>query len=84
MILWEAAWIGLLGNLMGFLAGLILALLLINVINVQSFGWTIQWHMPWNFLAFALGLVFVATLAAGFYPAKIADSLPSMREVTKE
>jgi len=84
MILWEAGWIGLLGNLMGFLAGLVLALLLINVINVQSFGWTIQWHMPWSFLAFALGLVFIATLAAGFYPARVADSLPSMREVTKE
>ncbi len=84
MILWEAGWIGLLGNLMGFLAGLVLALLLINVINVQSFGWTIQWHMPWVFLIFALGLVFVATLAAGFYPARVADSLPAMREVTKE
>jgi putative ABC transport system permease protein len=84
MILWEAGWIGLLGNLMGFLAGLVLALLLINVINVQSFGWTIQWHMPGTFLSFALGLVFVATLAAGYYPARVADSLPSMREVTKE
>ncbi|HTA77679.1 MAG TPA: ABC transporter permease, partial [bacterium] len=84
MILWEAGWIGLLGNLMGFLAGLVLALLLINVINVQSFGWTIQWHMPWSFLIPALALVFVATLVAGFYPARVADSLPSMREVTKE
>jgi putative ABC transport system permease protein len=84
MILWEAAWIGFLGNLMGFLAGLVLALLLINVINVQSFGWTIQWHAPWGFLAWALGLVFAATLAAGFYPARVADSLPSMREVTQE
>jgi putative ABC transport system permease protein len=84
MILWEAGWIGLLGNLMGFLAGVVLALLLINVINVQSFGWTIQWHMPGTFLIFALGLVFAATLAAGFYPARVADNLPSMREVTKE
>jgi putative ABC transport system permease protein len=84
MILWEAGWIGFLGNLMGFLAGLALALLLINVINVQSFGWTIQWYMPWTFLGIALGLVFVATLIAGFYPARLADSLPAMREVTKE
>ncbi len=84
MILWEAGWIGLLGNLMGFAAGLVLALLLINVINVQSFGWTIQWHVPFTFLVFALGLVFAATLAAGFYPARVADNLPAMREVTKE
>jgi putative ABC transport system permease protein len=84
MIIWEAGWIGLLGNLMGFAAGLVLALLLINVINVQSFGWTIQWHIPGTFLIFALGLVFAATLAAGFYPARVADSLPAMREVTKE
>lgn len=84
MILWEAGWIGLLGNLMGLAAGMVLALLLINVINVQSFGWTIQWHAPWGFLAWALGLVFVATLAAGFYPARVADNLPTMREVTQE
>jgi putative ABC transport system permease protein len=84
MILWEAGWIGLLGNFMGLAAGLVLALLLINVINVQSFGWTIQWHIPGTFLIFALGLVFAATLAAGFYPARIADNLPAMREVTKE
>jgi putative ABC transport system permease protein len=84
MIIWEAGWIGLLGNLMGFAAGLVLALLLINVINVQSFGWTIQWHIPGTFLIFALGLVFAATLAAGFYPARVADSLSAMREVTKE
>jgi putative ABC transport system permease protein len=84
MILWEAGWIGLLGNLMGFGGGLVLAMLLIQVINVQSFGWTIQWHMPWDFLSWALGLVFVATLAAGFFPARLAGNLPAMREVTKE
>ena len=84
MILWEAFWIGLLGNLMGLLAGLVLALLLINVINVQSFGWTIQWSAPWGVLAGALGLVFLATLAAGFYPARVADKLPTLREVNQE
>jgi hypothetical protein len=29
-------------------------------------------------------LVFVATLAAGFFPARLAGNLPAMREVTKE
>lgn len=84
MILWEAGWMGLLGNLLGLGVGMALALLLIKVINVQSFGWTIQWSTPWGFLAGSLGLVFLATLTAGIYPAWVAGRLPAMREVTGE
>lgn len=84
MILWEAGWMGLLGNLLGLGVGMALALLLIKVINVQSFGWTIQWSTPWGFLAGSLGLVFLATLMAGIYPAWVAGRLPVLREVTGE
>ncbi len=84
IIFWEAGWIGLLGNLVGLGVGLVLALLLIQVINVQSFGWTIQWNVPWVFLGAALSLVFITTLAAGFYPARIASQLPAMKETASE
>jgi putative ABC transport system permease protein len=83
-LFWEAGWMGLVGNLLGLGVGLLLALLLINVINVQSFGWTIQWRAPWFFLAEALGLVLAATLAAGVYPALLASRLPTMKEVNPE
>ncbi len=52
-----------------------LSLLLIFVINKQSFGWTIRFHWPIAVLLGALSLVYVATVLAGFYPARVATSL---------
>jgi len=51
-----------------------LALLLIFVINRQAFGWLIELHMPWDFLAEAIVLVIVAALLAGIYPAAVAPA----------
>jgi putative ABC transport system permease protein len=72
MILTEAALVGLLGNLTGWLMGLLLSLILIFVINKQSFGWTIQFYYPGKFLAFSGLAIWAVTVAAGLYPARIA------------
>ena len=69
LILVEAGLIGLLANLAGLALGIVLSLLLIFVINKQSFGWTIQFHWPVTVLIGALTLVYMATVLAGFYPA---------------
>ncbi len=83
-ILWEAGWMGILGIALGLGLGFLLALLLIYVINVQSFGWTIQWHVPWGLLARDLSWVAAATLLAGIYPARLALRVRSIREVNPE
>ena len=57
----------------GTRAGHALSLVLIFVINKQSFGWTIQFHWPVAVLLGALTVVYVATLLAGLYPARVAD-----------
>jgi putative ABC transport system permease protein len=69
---YEAAAIGGLGVGLGTLAGGAMSLVLVHVINRQSFGWTIAMHVPWGFLAAALGLVLLATLAAATRPAGLA------------
>ena len=46
LILVEAGLLGLLANLAGLVLGVVLSLLLVFVINKQSFGWTIQFHWP--------------------------------------
>jgi len=69
---YEAAAIGSLGAGLGALAGGAMSLVLVRVINRQSFGWTIAMHVPWSFLAAALGLVLLATLAAASRPAGLA------------
>ena len=46
MIVVEAVLIGGVSQMVGVFIGLMLSLVLIYVINVQSFGWTIQFHFP--------------------------------------
>ena len=69
MIVQQALLIGLVAGLLAIPLGLLLAKLLIQVINVRSFGWSID--MQWSFLplaqAVALGLV--AALLASIWPA---------------
>jgi putative ABC transport system permease protein len=84
MILFEAGFLGLLANLAGMILGYLLSLLLIYVIDKQSFGWTIQFHWPVVVLLPALGLVYLATLLAGLYPARIATQLVPIEVIHEE
>jgi len=75
MVLWEAGIIGLLGSILGLLAGLALAAVLSDVINVSFFGWTISWATPWAFLLGLPPTVIAAALLAGYWPARQAARL---------
>ncbi|MBI3894407.1 MAG: FtsX-like permease family protein [Acidobacteria bacterium] len=72
IILTEAALVGLLGNLTGWLMGLLLSLILIFTINKQSFGWTIQFLYPAKFLALSGLAIFLVTIITGLYPSRVA------------
>lgn len=84
LILFEAGLIGLLANLAGLGLGFLLSLVLIFVINKQSFGWTIEFHWPVKLLLGGLTLVFAATVAAGIYPARIAVRLKPIEVIHEE
>ena len=84
LILVEAGLIGILANIAGLVLGVALSLVLIFVINKQSFGWTIQFHWPVAILLGALSLVYVATVLAGLYPARIAQRLNPIEVVHEE
>ncbi len=76
MILWESGMLGLAGTVLGVAAGLALSILLIEVINKQSFGWTIVFYpAPWVWLE-AAALALLTTLLAGYWPARRAARLP--------
>ena len=75
MVIIEAALIGAVSQGIGLAVGLALSLVLIYVINVQSFGWTIQFHMPYAFLIQSSIAVVFATAIAGIYPARRAAQL---------
>jgi putative ABC transport system permease protein len=84
LILVEAGLLGLLANLAGLALGFALSLILIFVINKQSFGWTIRFHWPVEILLGALTVVYGATVLAGLYPAQVAVSLNPLEVVHEE
>ncbi|MDP9339160.1 MAG: ABC transporter permease [Acidobacteriota bacterium] len=75
LILVEAGLLGLLANFAGVVLGYFLSLVLIFVINKQSFGWTIRFHWPVTILLAGLTFVYAATVLSGLYPARIATRL---------
>jgi putative ABC transport system permease protein len=75
MVVIEAALIGAVSQGIGLTVGFALSMILIYVINVQSFGWTIQFHVPIAFLVQASIAVVIATAIAGIYPAHRAARL---------
>lgn len=84
IILFEGALLGALANIAGMTLGFVLSLLLIYVINKQSFGWTIQFHWPVLVLLSALSIVYAATILAALYPARIATRLVPIEVIHEE
>src|ERR1700722_1824934 len=84
VILVEAGLIGILANVLGLVLGYVLSLVLIYVINKQSFGWTIQFHWPVAVILGSLSIVYVATVLAGLFPARLAVRLDPMEVVHEE
>jgi putative ABC transport system permease protein len=78
---------GLMGTTAGILAlpiGIALAIILIYVINVRSFGWTMQLLLTPNELLSAFGVAVLAALLAGVYPARKLTQLVTARALRAE
>ena len=76
MISAEGAAAGALGAAIGLASGAAISLVLIHVVNRQSFHWAMQVHWPWVALA-ALALGIIATCAIG---ARVSASLAVRHE----
>jgi len=78
---------GLMGITAGALAmpiGLALALILLYVINVRSFGWTMQLTLPPEEFALAFAVAVIAALLAGVYPARRLSQLQTAAALRQE
>jgi putative ABC transport system permease protein len=75
---------GVLLSVAGLAAGLVLSValgaLLVFVVNRQSFGWTLQFHVPWLSLSLLSALVLGSGAATSYMVGKWAASLPGDRE----
>jgi putative ABC transport system permease protein len=84
VVVWEAALIGILGTGLGVAVGFGISLVLIKVVNVQSFGWTIlfSWRFPEVLAAAVVALA--AAVAAGWIPARHAANTPYVEALADE
>jgi putative ABC transport system permease protein len=75
----ETALIGLIAGLLSLPLGIIEALVLVYVINLRSFGWTMQFSVEPLYLVQAVILSLSAAILAGIYPsAMIARTSPAL------
>lgn len=72
MTLLEAQLMGMVSFFLGSASGILLSLVLIYVINKQSFGWTIQFFPIPSVFIQSIVLVIAAAFLAGLIPAHIA------------
>ena len=84
MILLEAGFLGVAANALGLALGIVLSLVLIYIINKQSFGWTLQFHPPLALLTGASSVVLAATVLAGIFPARAAARLNPIEVIHEE
>ncbi|MGZ8828911.1 MAG: ABC transporter permease [Thermoanaerobaculia bacterium] len=75
MLMLESSLIGLASTVVGLVMGYVLSFILIYVINKQSFGWTIEFHTPARLIAVSLAVTFLASVLAGFVPARLANRI---------
>ncbi len=80
----EALLSGLIGTLAAVAAGTAFAWLLLEVINPQSFGWTVSLSVPLPTLAGAAALVLTASVLAGLAPGRVAASVDPAAALQEE
>lgn len=69
LLMIEAGMIGTVATVLGVMAGLVLAVVLIQVVNPAFFGWTIALHLPWASLLATPLWIIPAALIAAWHPA---------------
>ena len=75
MLTLESAIVGLASSALGLASGWLLSLILIFVINRQSFGWTIEFAPPFGVVAVSIAITFLATMLAGLAPSGLASRI---------
>lgn len=84
MILTETTLMGFFSFLWGALAGTILSLILIFVINKQSFGWTIPFYWSFGVYWQTLGVIVLGSILSGWLPATMAVRKSTQEMIREE
>jgi putative ABC transport system permease protein len=80
----EGGALTLLGVATGFALGLLISLILVYVVNPQSFHWTMQLHLPWPLLGSVAGVLVAASVATALVSGRYALSGGPVRAVRED
>jgi len=80
----EGAALTILGILAGFALGWVISLVLVHVINPQSFHWTMQMHYPWPLLATVALALLISSAATALIAGRQALSGGPIRAVRED
>lgn len=80
----SAGVVGIGGILLGSVMGIVMSVIFIMVINKISFGWEIQFSIPYLYLFGVTAMLFLTTLMAGLIPARVARRVDARRFISFE
>jgi putative ABC transport system permease protein len=84
MMVGEASLLGLAATVAGVVAGLVIGVILVEVVNRQSFGWSLSLELPWADIAGLAAWVVIACVLAGLGPAAAALALQPAEVLREE
>ncbi|ALK97151.1 multidrug ABC transporter substrate-binding protein [Massilia sp. WF1] len=80
----EGGALTVLGVATGFALGLLISLILVFVVNPQSFHWTMQLHLPWPLLGSVAAVLVLAAVATALVSGRYALSGGPVRAVRED
>lgn len=80
----EGGLLTVLGIILGFLLGWAISLILVFIVNPQSFHWTMPIHMPWPWLASVAAILLVAAALTAVVSGRRAVSAQVIRAVRED
>jgi putative ABC transport system permease protein len=84
MLAAEGGLLALLGALAGLITGAAISLVLVYVVNRQSFNWSIELHYPWTLLAGLVLIVVLLSVATAVLSGKEAMGMGPVRAVRED
>ncbi len=84
ILAYEGGLLTTLGVVCGFALGLVISLILVFIVNPQSFHWTMQLHLPWPLLAAVATVLIVASVATALVSGRYALSSGPLRAVRED
>ena len=84
MLATEGALLALAGAVAGLVLGAAISLVLVYVVNPQSFGWSMDLHPPWSFLSALAGVLLVLAMLTAWVSGREAMGMAPVRAVKED